>query len=389
MPTILERYTAAKQAATELHNKVRSEDRPMTDKERGDFNALIDEATGLKAQHERAVADQSALADLNDLADLAERPTETSSPAARGSWGDRFVDSAEYKRMLNSYGGNVPSGTRVSMGSVSMGDIRNALISDPGFTNPDIEVVRTNPYTNNLFDAISIVPNSPQSFKTFTATFTNAAATVAEGAAKPESSLSWDPVTVTLETTAHWVPVTNQALSHESLVRDEIDTNLVNGVRAKLAGDVATVVAAAAGVQTQAYDTDLTTTIRKAITKAQTAAVTLGTGPIGILVSATDAETIDLEQLAYAAYAAGQAPQQVAGLWRTPLVVVPGFTAGYAYVGDLKQIKLHTGPGGVKVTTGWQGTQFIENKLTVLAETEAKARVRLAGALVKADLTAA
>lgn len=388
MPTILERYTAAKQAATELHNTVRAEDRPMTDKERADFNALIDEATGLKAQHERAAADDAALADLNDLADLAERPTERAK-APRGSWGDQFVNSGDYKRMLASFGGSIPSGTRASMGSVSMGDIRNALISDPGFSNPEVEVVRTNPYTNNLFDAISLVPNSPQSFKTFTATFTNAAATAAEGSTKAESALSWAPVTVTLETTAHWVPVTNQALSHESLVRDEIDTNLVNGVRAKLAADVATVVAGAAGLQTQAYDTDLTTTIRKAITKAQIASVALGSGPIGILVSATDAETIDLEQIANAAYAPGQAPQQVAGLWRTPIVVVPGFTSGYAYVGDLKQIKLHTGDGGVKVTTGWQDQQFIENKLTVLAETEAKARVRLAGALVKADLTAA
>ena len=49
MPTILERYTAAKQAATELHNKAKGEDRPLTDSERAEFDALVTEATSLKA----------------------------------------------------------------------------------------------------------------------------------------------------------------------------------------------------------------------------------------------------------------------------------------------------------------------------------------------------
>lgn len=386
MPTILERYTAAKQAATELHNKAKGEDRPLTDSERAEFDALVTEATSLKAQHDRATQDLSALADLNDLAEIAEGVTVRERKAS-GSWADRFTGSAEYKAMLAQYPGGIPSGTQVNMGSVVMSDLRNTLITDPGFTPAAVEVVPTNPFVSDLFDAISLVPNSPQSFKTFVATFTNAAATVAEGALKPESALSWAPTTVTLETTAHWVPVTNQALSHESLVRDEIDVNLTNGVRAKLANDVATVVGAGVGMQTQAFDTNITKTIRKAITKAQIASVTLGTGALGILISAIDAETLDLEQIANAAYAPGQTPEQAKGIWRSPLVVATGLPSGFAYVGDLKQIKLHLG-SGISITTGWQNDQFVKNQLTILAETEAKARLRLAGALVKTDVVA-
>lgn len=81
------------------------------------------------------------------------------------------------------------------------------------------------------------------------------------------------------------------------------------------------------------------------------------------------------------------APAQVNGIWRTPIVVTSAIASGFAYVGDLKQIKLYTA-GGVNVTTGWQDQQFVENKLTILAETEAAAAVRLAAALVKTDLTA-
>lgn len=388
MPTILDRYKAAKQAATDLHNTVKAEDRPMTDEEHVKFDAFIADATSLKAQHERAAADQAALADLNELADLAEAGQAATYKAAtsRKTWAQAFTDSDEYKRMVASYGGAIPNGTRVQMGSVNVGEISAALVVDPKFTQPDIEVVRTNGYTSSLLSAISIVPNSPQVIKTFVASFTNAAADVAEGAVKPESTLTWTPATVTLGTVAHWIPVTNQALSHESLVRDEIDTNLVNGVRMRLAAKVAAAVAAAAGVQTQAYDTSLTVTIRKAITKAQNAAETLGTGEISILLNSTDAETLDLEQIANAAYAPGQTPQQAQGVWRTPIVVTSGIPSGFAYVGDLKQVKLYTA-GGVNVTTGWQDQQFIENKLTILAETEAAASVRLAGALVKTDLT--
>lgn len=170
-------------------------------------------------------------------------------------------------------------------------------------------------------------------------------------------------------------------------MRDEIDVNLTNGVRAKLANDVATVVGAGVGMQTQAFDTNITKTIRKAITKAQIASVTLGTGALGILISAIDAETLDLEQIANAAYAPGQTPEQAKGIWRTPLVVATGLPSGFAYVGDLKQIKLHLG-SGISITTGWQNDQFVKNQLTILAETEAKARLRLAGALVKTDVVA-
>ena len=387
MPTILERYTAAKQAATELHNKAKSEDRAFTDAERTEFDALVTDATALKAQHERASQDVAALADLNDLADLAEAPRTSVTREPSGSWSERFVASAEYKRLMASYPGGIPNGTQVHMGGVRVGDLSNALVTDPGFTQPSVDVVSTPGYTSNLLDAISVVDNSPQVIKTFTATFTNNAADVAQGALKPESALSWTPTTVTLGTVAHWIPVTNQALSHESLVRDEIDTNLVNGVRMRLVAKVAAAVAAAAGVQAQAFSVDLTTTIRRAITKAQTAAETLGTGSIGILLSAADAETLDLEQVAHAAYGPGMAPAQVNGIWRTPIVVTSAIASGFAYVGDLKQIKLYTA-GGVNVTTGWQDQQFVENKLTILAETEAAAAVRLAAALVKTDLTA-
>lgn len=383
MPTILERYTAAKQAATELHNKAKTEDRPLTDGERAEFDALVSEAGDLKAMHERAVADQAAIADLADLAPIQQ---SAGQEAPKGSLGDQFVNSPQYKALMNSYNGKIPDNQRIHMDSARL-DLRNALVTDPGLSNPSVRVSPVSLSVVDLFEAITVINDSPQAVKTFTSTWTDAAAVVAEGALKPEASLTWDPVDFTLKTIAQHVPVTTQALGHNQTLRSRIDTYLVNGIRAKMQARVAASLAASTGVQVQAYATDLRTTLRKALTKAQLAQAQLGGGPIAMLISALDAETLDLEAMASAFAAPGEGPAQVQAAWRTPLVVVGAIPSGYGYVGDLKQIELYTS-GGIDVMTGWINDQFVKNSLTILGETEAEANVFQASLLVKADLTA-
>ncbi|WP_030526613.1 phage major capsid protein [Phycicoccus jejuensis] len=386
MATILERYAAAKQAATELHNKAKTEDRPLTDDERAKFDELVAEASDLKAQHERAAADRAALADLSDLGDAPSAGADEPGKA-KGSLGEQFVNSAAYKRMLASYNGQIPSNQRVQMDAARL-DIQNALVTDPGLANPAVRVAPLELAVFDLFDAITVINDSPQAVKTFTSTWTDAAEIVAEGALKPEATLVWDPVDFTLKTIAQHVPVTNQALGHNPTLRSRIDTYLVNGIRAKMQARVAAALAAATGVQVQAFNTDLRTTMRKAITKAQYAQAQLGGGPIGTLVSAADAETLDLEAMAAAFTAAGEGPKQLQSAWRTPLVVSAAIPSGFSYTGDLKQIELYVS-GGINVMTGWVNDQFIRNSLTILGETEAEANVFNASLLVKTDLTAA
>ena len=387
MPTILERYTAAKQAATELHNKVKAEDRAFTDAERAEFDALLADATDLKAQHERVTQDAAALADLNDIASPAEAPRATYEVReTSATLGEQFVASPQYKALMNAYGGKIPSNQRVQMDAARL-DIKAALVTDPGLSNPAVRVGPVTLSVIDLFDAITIITDSEQAVKTFTSSWTDAAAVVAEGALKPEASLTWDDVDFTLKTIAQHVPVTTQALGHNPTLRSRIDTYLVNGIRAKMQAQVAAALAVAAGVQTQAFSTDLRTTLRRALTKAQLAQAQIGGGPVSVLISATDAETLDLEAMASAFATPGQGPAQVQSAWRTPLVVVGAVPAGFAYVGDLKQIELFTA-GGINVMTGWINDQFVRNSLTILGETESEANVFTAPLLVKADLTA-
>jgi len=62
-------------------------------------------------------------------------------------------------------------------------------------------------------------------------TFTNAAAAVAEGAAKPESALIFDATSDPVRKLAHWMPVTEEMLEDVSQIRSYIDARLRLGVQ--------------------------------------------------------------------------------------------------------------------------------------------------------------
>lgn len=386
MATLTERLAEIRAQATTIVDVADSEGRPLNADEQARFDALVEQGAPLRDAIEAQVAARNA---LDDMATDSPAPRATTTGGRPSSLGQRFIDSPVMQNLRRQYPNGIPSGTKVETGSVNLGRISNALLTDPGLT-PPLHVIDapTGVAVMTLMDAITVIDDAPPTIKHYTAAFTNAAAVVAEGVAKPEATLTWTPVTLNQEVVAHWIPVTNQSLSHNALMRGIIDAFLVNGVRARVQTEIATDLAAWAGLGTQAFSTDLRTTLRRAVTKAQTAGAIIGAGPISIAISATDAETLDLEQLANIVLSPGEMPQQGNNIWRAPLIVVAsGLSSGFAYVGDLKQVVWYTS-GDVNVSVGTTGTQFIENERTILAETEGITGVVGAAAIIKADLTA-
>lgn len=386
MATLTERLAEIRAQATTIVDVADSEGRPLNADEQARFDALVEQGAPLRNAIEAQVAARNA---LDDMATDSPAPRATTTGGRPSSLGQRFIDSPVMQNLRRQYPNGIPSGTKVETGSVNLGRISNALLTDPGLT-PPLHVIDapTGVAVMTLMDAITVIDDAPPTIKHYTAAFTNAAAVVAEGVAKPEATLTWTPVTLNQEVVAHWIPVTNQSLSHNALMRGIIDAFLVNGVRARVQTEIATDLAAWAGLGTQAFSTDLRTTLRRAVTKAQTAGAIIGAGPISIAISATDAETLDLEQLANIVLSPGEMPQQGNNIWRAPLIVVAsGLSSGFAYVGDLKQVVWYTS-GDVNVSVGTTGTQFIENERTILAETEGITGVVGAAAIIKADLTA-
>lgn len=381
--TLNERLATIRDEAHTILNTAQTEGRPLTSEEQARFDAA------LSAGNELLEAINNQAAATSALAALAAAPTPTGGAGRNPrDFGQAFIDSPVIADLRRQYPDGIPNGTRVQTGSTRVGDLRNALLTDPALVAPmHVIDAPTNVAVFDLLSAITIIDDAPQAIKTFTAAFTNAAAVVAEGAVKPESTLTWTPATINQATIAHHIPVTNQALSHNPMLRQIVNTFMINGVRAKVQAVVAAAVADASGIGVQAFATNIRTTLRKAITLAQVNGELLGAGRPSILISATDAESLDLEQLSNLVLSPGEAPAQASGIWRAPLVVSAALPSGYAYVGDLRQIVFYTS-GGINVSTGWVDDQFIRNSQTILAETEGITSVQGAPALIKSDIVA-
>ena len=76
------------------------------------------------------------------------------------------------------------------------------------------------------------------------------AAVVAEGAAKPEAAFTLTPKTAALDTLAHWVQITRQALEDATYIRSLIEVKLRRGLLNKAEADMAAAIDASTAVQT-------------------------------------------------------------------------------------------------------------------------------------------
>lgn len=209
--------------------------------------------------------------------------------------------------------------------------------------------------------------------------FTNNAAPVAEGAAKPESTLKYDMVSTTAKVIAHYVKASRQILSDAPQLMSLIDGRLRYGLayveeQQILNGDgtgqnllgiipQATAYAAPAGSPTAEQNID---TIRLSMLQ-----VALAEYPAtGIVMHPTDWARIELEKDTTGRYIIGN-PQGVIGanLWGIPVVATQAIEVDKFLVGAFKL--------GAQVFDAWQARvevatenedDFIKNMVTVLAE---------------------
>lgn len=210
----------------------------------------------------------------------------------------------------------------------------------------------------------------------------NAAAGVPEATStangtKPESTLAFVKKTATVETIAHWVPATKRAMSDAGQVQTLLDAFLTRGIDERiedyiLNGDVAVDgqwdgILNQTGTQAQAFETDLFTTVRKAITKVQRyGSVT------GILVSPAVDEAIDLakdsQQRFYGSGPFGLGPRT---LWSYPRIVVHELPDTQIIVGDLRTAALWDREMTTITVSDSHADFFVKNLLAVLAEARA------------------
>lgn len=196
---------------------------------------------------------------------------------------------------------------------------------------------------------------------------TNNAAETAEGGTLPESAYTWEVVTVALQNIGHFLPVTKRVLADAGQLRSILTRLMTNGVRNRLDKQLIVGngtapnlrgIANTVGIGTQAWSTDLLTTLLKSITTLATQ-----TGeevqPTAFLMNYADYEALALStDTENRFYFGGPASLGVARVWSTPVVTNNQVGAGTAYVGDWNRFFCWQ-TGGIEVAvTDSDGTNF-------------------------------
>ncbi|MFF2631964.1 phage major capsid protein [Microbacterium sp. NPDC058021] len=429
---IKERMGAALKTARDISELAEREGRDLTAEENEKATAALLDYKAAKKDFERTQSTEqlkSALSEIGmdlGLEPAGEKaaPTAFHQPKKLKSIGQMFAESTEYKSMMSQFADgrinekarvqSAPMGVKAlvtgasdtSGGAFVQNDVQGILelLGRRELTLRDLISVRqtesdTVEFVQQTTQATSAAP-VPEATSSAAPTAPGTAGALvnnAGGGYKPEGSIAFLKVTATVKTIAEWVPATKRGLADAAQLRGLIDDEL----RADLAeeeedqilngsgtGENLTGILNTSGIQTQAWNTDLLTTIRKAKTKARTVG---RVRPNAILLNPEDAERLDLLKGTSNDHFYGPGPFASSGIqtvWGMPYVESEAIAAGVGLVGDYTKAVLWDREQASITATDSHADFFIRNLVAILGEERVAFGVTRPKAFVSVDLTA-
>lgn len=230
----------------------------------------------------------------------------------------------------------------------------------------------------------------------------NKAAVVAEGGDKPKSGpFSFDLITTTLKTVAHWVPITRQAADDNGQLVGYINGRLTYGLDYKLDREILTGngTTEMQGILTTpgigAYQPGVGSTDVKLITvrKAKTQGELAMYPPTAVVMNPMDWQDIELDEDnngQFRVIANVTDPGAPTRLWGLTVVTSVAMSAGTALLGGFKTgATLWERQGITILMTDSHADYFTSNTLVILAERRANVAVHTPQAFVKITFAAA
>jgi HK97 family phage major capsid protein len=288
--------------------------------------------------------------------------------------------------------------TLITSSTSSAGDLltpqRLDSLYDPGLFRRELSVL----------DIIRRIPVSTESVEwPYLDSVTNAAAPVgiADSIATtddtgrfPESAMVWDKKSVTMKWIGHTIPVPESVLSDIPQLLGYINEFMIYGIREELedqflvgdgTGENLTGILATAGIQTQAFDTDLLKTLRKAKTKAKKVG---RVSRISVVTTPEIWESLELMLDGEDRYLlGGPVGTLTAQLWGMPIVENEGVTANHAIVGGFDHC-VWFDRMAIEVAAFFENRDFIEKNLVAIrARTRAQVGITRPKAFVDATMT--
>lgn len=310
-------------------------------------------------------------------------------------WGAQFTKSESYK----AFQSGATQKARLEVKNTIVGsDTTVAPDRRPGIV-PGASNILT---IESLYASIPTASNAIEFTKE--ASFTNSAAETAEGAAKPESAVTFSLVNTPIATVAHWIKISRQlAMDNTALaayvearmrygVQRKVETQLVSGdgVAPNISGFLDAGNFTAHGYADAALGSSLKklVLIRKIIADLEVA----GYAPGAIVLNPADWATIEIDLLTSAVNAV-RVSYTEAGmpmLWGVPVVKSVGMTADTFAVGDFRQHgNIYNREGVVVQMSESDSDNFTKNLITLRAERRLALTSEVPAAIRAGDLTPA
>ena len=356
--------------------------RLRTDEEKAAVQAILDEGKAIKARIDAAASDANLTAEIDRLtAGMTDRPASDRQAAARSplSFGAQFINADAWKAFIKA-GGHHQNGSWTSPGVELQATTLDTSSGSGGpLVLPDYQPGILTLLFKRLVIADLIAPGSTNgnliSYMKET-TFTNAAAAVAQGATKPESTLIFTAATAAVQKIAHWIPVTEEMLEDFAQTMSIIDGRLRlgldlteedellngSGVTPHLLGymNLPGLTAALARGADSTMD---------AIFKQITAiATTVFVQPDAFVMNPANWQTVQLAKNAMGNYlgAGPWAPAQTATLWGVPGAITPSIVANTALVGAFRSSSQFFRRSGVRVEVSNSHSDFFVKNLVAI-----------------------
>ena len=351
---------ALKAAMQKTVDTAKAEDRDLTPEESTDIEGKAAEYKELGERLEKAQKASSLVASLADApADVPEGERGPEATAKAGTIGQRFVESEGFKAFRKAHPTGLGSGTPIRIEAKGLGGInelgigRKATIDS---TTGQIRTEREAGYRNYLpvdepltFLDLITTGSTNQAYSEYAQIVSenDNAAIVAEGALKPLSDVTTALKESKAFTYADGFDITNQTLADdgalaafmESRVRRHVlgvvEDKILNGTGAGVEPEG---ILSTTGTLAQAFDTDVVTTLARALEKFATN--NGNSSAQAIVMNPTDVWALRLLKGSDGHYLLGNPLQQgpIPTPWGVPLVQSTRVVAGTALAGRFDSV---------------------------------------------------
>jgi HK97 family phage major capsid protein len=372
--------------ATRTADKAATEDRDLTDSERSQIRDAESRCAEIDPQiqsYNDQLASARAFADLTSkLESTRDAGGESRRPAGRQieqtSFGQAVVESEQFR----SYTGRGQSSV-IELTDFMPHQQRAAIMTtDLAIPNyvlpPRVQDITIPP----MLQVVDVVGVSAGTVEWVTVTGDPQAQVVAEGAAKPEATLTFTPTSAPLDTLAHWVQITRQALEDATYIRSLIEGKLRRGITLAIADAINdAIVAATLPTASVPLGGSLLDAIRVGVGTVQSN----GYNPNAVILNPADWAALDIAVMGGTL----GGPTVGSNFWGLTPVPARWQTAGVALVGDFKAgvVWFDRNVSSVFMSDSHQDL-FIKNTLVILAETRGKAAVPEPLALCECSVSA-